>query len=214
MASKDLPEFNEATGPHSARYFKACALSKRMQAERKRLFEEGVEIRKTNPSVRDAFNYQHAIPGKRQPNPAEAAIAEFVEDGNAVQPGTINHEALARAREIGASTQELDDALKMLGEKTLELHVRACREFTTLPAVQDAYRPIGARIANAILELAAACAEHDQFIEQLRQRNVNHHSWLGHVEKPSWDRLQRMLRSAFEAGHIAKSELDQWRDKE
>ncbi|WP_363348845.1 hypothetical protein [Methylocystis echinoides] len=215
MAMKNLPDFNEATGPHSARYFKAAALSKRMQEQRNKLFEEGQAIRRENPGTFSQMNYEYATVRPREINAAEALVAEFVRpEGEVAQPASVNSEALARGREIGTSTQQLDDALHQLGEKMLELHVRSCKEFVLLPEVQSAYRPIGERISVAILELASAVDEHDAFVEALSKRGVRHFSWLGPIERPSWNTIRRMLRSAVEAGHITKDQLDKWNDKQ
>jgi hypothetical protein len=215
MASENLPSFNAEIGPHSAKYFRAVALSKKLMAERQRLFEEGQQIRKDNPRGLDAFNYQYATGKPRELNAAEAMVAEFVRsESETGAPVPANHEALERAREIGASTQQIDDAVHQLGERMQEFFVRANREYVTNPEVKAAYEPVGRRIASALVELAEACNEHDAFVEELRKRDVHHFSWLQLVERPSWNNIRRMLRSAFEAGHISKSELDQWRNKE
>jgi hypothetical protein len=212
MSVENLPDFNEQTGPASAKYFKACALSKKLLAERQRLFEEGKRIREQNPRGIDQFSYQNSFGKPRQPNAAESLIAEFIQPEVAeASPVQVNHEALARCREIGATTQEIDDAIRQLGDKILEFHVRACKEYSL--SVRDHYRPIGERISAAIVELAQAVDEHDSFIEALCKKEVHHFSWLQLVERPSWNTIRRMLRSAYEAGHLAKGELDRWRDK-
>jgi hypothetical protein len=210
MLVETLPPFDENTGPASQKYFRAVALSKKLRDEREKLFEEGQQIRKDNPRGLDAFAYQNTSGKPRQLNAAEAQIAEFLH-GEAETAAPPNHEALARCREIGATTREIDDAIHKLGERLGEFHVRANKEYVL--SIKDHYWSIGARIAAALVELAQAVDEHDAFVEALRKKEVHHFSWLDIVAFPSWDKLRRMLRTAFDAGHIGEDTLKRWSDK-
>lgn len=216
MAATKLPAFDENIGPDTSRYLRAEALSLRLQAQRDRLSKEHHELIANNRNLRDTFSRENNTATPREPTRAEKLLAEL--DGETVVEKPVERtdaerEALARSRELGASSQDVRDAIQQLGEKTQYWRTKACAEFCQAVR-EEHYAPVAVDVAKALVALAEAVDRHDAFMGELHAMGVTQRSHLLCVELPRWRDLLRQLRSAAEHGYLKASAIKaEWRDK-
>ncbi|CAJ0885261.1 hypothetical protein AMST5_03599 [freshwater sediment metagenome] len=210
MSFENLPPFDSSTGPHSEKYFRAAALLKKLRAEHEQSIEDYKKLLAEHKRVLHPGALARPVGPKPEVTEVDKLVADVIDpempEGFAVEA----RETIEKAQELANKQARLYAAIRTLGDKLALFHAKACAEYCA-EIRSEHYAPVATAVAKAVAALAAACADHADFVAELRRREVTNTSHLFHIEPIPRNPLYRALKSALEFGYLAKSEVpDQW----
>lgn len=204
-----LPDFASG-GPICARYAEALGKNRELQARRSDISREVAAIVARYPKGFGLAAEMVAPAPAKAETPVDKLLGVFAPQKPAPKKSAIDADILT-ARDLSREGEQLDEAMRVLGDQLSALHRKASREYCE--NIVDQYRPLAARVAQAILDLGEAIDAHDAFIHEVQRREIQS-SYLLIVERPRWQQIMRWLKSAIEGGHFdARKIPEKWRSR-